>query len=727
MTLDREPVVRTRPNGGATPMLEPPNGGPWQTRMGRDMTRRTLLVLIAAWLALAALAATGTRAVLDRVEAQREQAATTEARATAQALGQALNRVLDAVETLHRLAALRGHQLRLGDVGAQELTERIIREFVRRDSFGVLQLAVIDANGRLAWSTVPGWRPMDLSDREHFRVHARDGYRGTFVSQPLVGRASLRASVQMTRALLSPDGHFDGVAVASVDPGWLSEVMAAFRRNPQDVVAVLRHPGAVLLARVPHDSERIGAPARLPPDVLQTIARSTTDQTFSIVAPAAGTAVLLANHVVVEDRLSAIYALNLTAIRAGLEPLRNAVWIGVALLLVLLLLAGFTVAARLRRVRERERVRIIDETITSLPIAVYRAEIGSGGRWRTIYASPNMSDITGIAGIPRAGAAPEWHSLVEGVHRERLARFAQDLLSGAAAETEYSVRHEGRDARLIADTATVVRREADGIVEVSGYITDVTAIRLLQRQAADNARLATLGELATGIAHEMNQPLTAALLAAENAEIDLANNRPAAVERRLHRITSAIDRTKAITDHLRRIARGDAPEPPTPVAIDAAVTGSLLLIGGALSHEGITVDKVLPSDLPPVLAQPIQLEQVLVNLLLNARDAFVQFEPDERRITIAAEGAGEWTVINVTDNAGSPSEQVVSRVFEPFFTTKPPGKGTGLGLPISRRLVEAMGGTLDASAGSDGMTFAVRLRSHAGTQQAMVGSGPDGP
>ncbi|MEO5374251.1 MAG: PAS-domain containing protein [Alphaproteobacteria bacterium] len=257
------------------------------------------------------------------------------------------------------------------------------------------------------------------------------------------------------------------------------------------------------------------------------------------------------------------------------------------------------------------------------------------------------------------------------------------------------------------------RRTSDGgTVSVS---TDITRLKLMQSQLVQTSKLATLGEMATGIAHEINQPLTVMRMAAEKALKFIERDSPDRLDRvadKLTRVMSQIDRARSITDHMRTFGRKGS-DRPERMTLKSVADSALALIGEQLTNHGIDVS--LMADRPAlVLGNQIQLEQVVVNLLANARDAIEGRSAREgreapRTIAVRVGTEGEHAIIDIEDSGGGIDARVIDRIFDPFFTTKEAGKGTGLGLSISYGIVTSMGGTLRAENRGQGARFTVSL------------------
>jgi C4-dicarboxylate-specific signal transduction histidine kinase len=243
-------------------------------------------------------------------------------------------------------------------------------------------------------------------------------------------------------------------------------------------------------------------------------------------------------------------------------------------------------------------------------------------------------------------------------------------------------------------------------------VMDVTAERAAEARAAAAGRLTSLGEMAAGLAHELKQPLTAIALAAANARRAAERGDTAAALVRLGRIADQAARGGVLIDHLRRFARGgESADADATADVPAAVEGALTLMGGALREASIDLALHLAPGLPPVRGDGMALEQVLLNLLANARDALASSRggPGGRIGITACQAVEGQVVMEVTDDAGGIPSSVMARLFQPFVTTKGPDRGTGLGLSICHGLVTSMGGTIEAENGAAGAIFRITL------------------
>jgi len=226
----------------------------------------------------------------------------------------------------------------------------------------------------------------------------------------------------------------------------------------------------------------------------------------------------------------------------------------------------------------------------------------------------------------------------------------------------------------------------------------------LQDELIQANKLATLGQIAAGVAHEINQPIAAIRTHADTASVYLDRQDAEAANRSLTRIGELTQRVGAITDELRAFSRKTR-SGAVPVSVEAAIDGALLLVGARLRERGVTLNRGrVPAGLE-VRAERNRLEQVVLNLLQNAIEALEGVPAPVIDIAVTVKG-GKVTV-RVSDNGPGVSAEVIDRLFTPFTTDK--RDGMGLGLVISRDIVAGFGGELIHAPSTEGAVFKIVL------------------
>ena len=280
--------------------------------------------------------------------------------------------------------------------------------------------------------------------------------------------------------------------------------------------------------------------------------------------------------------------------------------------------------------------------------------------------------------------------------RRRIQQIAES--GGPLVPREYPAKR--RDGTMITAEITSTIIEFDGAPAVLAYARDVTERTRLRSQIAHADRLASLGMMAAGVAHEINNPLTFVGLAAEM----LSRRVPEPEAALVRDVRSGIDRIAAIVRDLKFFGRNEE-EPQGAVDLAVAIASAERLVAHEIRARAQLENEL--GDLPAVIGVARRIEQVFVNLLLNASFA-VENKPDGH-IAISAETTSDRVIVSVRDNGVGIEPDKIDKIFEPFFTTRA-GSGTGLGLSICRDILVRAGGDLSAkSTPGAGTTMTVTL------------------
>jgi PAS domain S-box-containing protein len=329
-----------------------------------------------------------------------------------------------------------------------------------------------------------------------------------------------------------------------------------------------------------------------------------------------------------------------------------------------------------------------------------------------LFLNPRAS---AMLGLPHRDAG-NGRLIMEFLHpedRERAATRIRRLLEEGALEDRAEYR--SIDARGEEHTVEIssIPIEFGGGPAVLAFARDVTERRRLQNKLLEADRLAALGVLSAGVAHEINNPLAYVLLNLEylKRELPRAAGDPARVAELMVRVQDAChgaDRVASIVRDLRTFARGDE-STRRPVDVQAALEGAINIAYPEIRQRA-QLERIYAA-VPLVDGNAGRLEQVFLNLLLNAVQAFPKDRASgENQIRITLRSTPEQVVIEVSDNGPGILPEHLGRIFDPFFTTKPVGVGTGLGLPICRGIVQTHGGEIEVETKpGGGACFRVRL------------------
>jgi C4-dicarboxylate-specific signal transduction histidine kinase len=219
------------------------------------------------------------------------------------------------------------------------------------------------------------------------------------------------------------------------------------------------------------------------------------------------------------------------------------------------------------------------------------------------------------------------------------------------------------------------------------------ALQQAQAELAHLSRVTTMGELVASIAHEVNQPL-AAIVTNGNAGLRWLAQRPpnlTEVQNTLTRIVQDGSRAGEVIGRIRVLLKKNVPQ-MVSLDVNELIRGVLLLVDGELRRSGVVVRTDLVPGIPSVLADRVQLQQVILNLVMNGIDAMTKVADRRRELRIESRADADIVRIQVQDSGIGLSAEQFDRIFQPFFSTK--ANGLGMGLPISRSIIEAHGGSL---------------------------------
>ena len=393
-------------------------------------------------------------------------------------------------------------------------------------------------------------------------------------------------------------------------------------------------------------------------------------------------------------------------------------WLTAALTLVML--GGF-IATGLSRILSYQREllaslekeasytqALIQSTVTGLIVFDDKLQLES---WNQ-HATPLLKSATG-----RKKMAGFTHLLLPMIGDVDLDSHLEQALKGIdSGNLEIGLRTP--DSKIHYYVMSISPR-VDKNENVTGVICvsqEVTQLKQSQQTLIYNAKLATLGEMTTSIAHEINQPLTALRLQINNL---LRSTKQAGnsgvitdtgkLQKTLEKMDLQIERAAHITNHMRIVGRAhdDLNE---RFSIGECIGNTTLLLAEELQRLDIELAMNICAQRLEASGDTAQLGQALLQILQNAKDAVLEdTTPSPKKITIQLDSADQKAVIEISDNGVGISEDIRDQIFEPFFTTKEVGKGTGLGLSTSHSIIRSMGGTISVSAQPKGARFTITL------------------
>jgi len=608
-------------------------------------------------------------------------------------------------------------------------------------------LLVVDGNGQVTADSRPddGAVGLDVSDREYFQAHAAGESTDVHLSRPITSRVDGRPALPVSLAVRGDDGRLLAVVVAGVEPEYFRGLFRTLSSETRLDAALFRTDGS-RLAVLSHKSDMHVRPAPGVDLFPQVVAHSESPVSHLDRGLADGPAIVSHRRL---DCCPAIVVCSLPRAEA-LSEFWPGLWrcLLVLAIVALVLLVGGRVQTRQarqlasqaealsvtgaeleqanRRLAERVREQRLTEAALRDSEKLFREAVDNYPAAFFIYDANRRIRFVNSRGMAVTGLHEEdmLGHRDEEIHPPDVAGQYVPLLERAMANR--SVETERIPLSLVTGKYTfdfmfVPLCDGDGhIREVLGIAHDVTEREQAEeaRRTAENElekqrlmrihsdRLRSLGQMAAGIAHELNQPLVGVRGMAEHHLIALQRGwdlPPDKLEYRLRTIIEQADRMTHIIRHVRMFAREAGKPEVSRVDINAVVLSANDMLGAQFASRAIDLELQLGEDLPVVLANPFSLEEVLINLLVNARDAVEsrreQSADAAARVSVRTEHGPEKpmerVILTVIDSGVGMSADELDRAFDPFYTTKQPDKGTGLGLSICRSIVEQFGGTID--------------------------------
>ncbi|MGD9172646.1 MAG: PAS domain S-box protein [Desulfobacterales bacterium] len=280
------------------------------------------------------------------------------------------------------------------------------------------------------------------------------------------------------------------------------------------------------------------------------------------------------------------------------------------------------------------------------------------------------------------------------------------------------VKHLNKQGKILFVNIRISPAEYPGKKVLLVTISDITQRLETEQQLIQASKMATLGEMATGVAHELNQPLSV-IKTASSFSIKKMNKKESisgdTLFNLLFKIDSNVDRATKIINHMRQFARKSDLD-FEKVQVNDVMKSAFEIFSQQLILRGIKVVWDLERDLPKINADPSRLEQVFINILINARDAIEErwgleeSEKADKKIVLKTKRKGDKIISEVCDTGMGIPDAIRDKIFEPFFTTKEVGKGTGLGLSISYGIIKDCGGSIQVNSNTpEGACFIIQF------------------
>lgn len=674
----------------------------------KSTDQRTLRIYWLASVLVFAIAAIGAGTMIHRDYNRRMNISAQQAMSLAQTLAEHTTQVFTKLDVLSWAL--------IEDLSDRIVDEKLLSEVMKRRASAepaVLGIAIVDKNGRVVASGIDKYPiASDFAGTTEYLNLSKIDAKQVYISKPYLWNSGFPAALSSwtmnySRRINDRDGKFDGYVLILINEAYLYGFYRRLDVKSDLVVGLVGTDGIV---RASNDTASVG---RSIPRFMEDYVHA--DNGIQIDATDAdGTRRVFANYESAAAPLVAYVGVPANAVYKAWVA-SSAIIVGALLtLLTALVVLGVVLskyvknrnalmtvvleAADLRRERE------FLETIVNTG-AVLMAVTDANGR--VVVANQALRALFPVLEEP--SSASDFISHILGQPFEKV------IHSLPWQSINNIVLEDGRKRGLSWAVSPI--RNADGTIKnLVAVGLDITERREAELAIYQSGKLITLGEVATGIAHEINQPLATLSMVIFNLQTREAEDtldRPT-IREGLALAASQVDRAASIVRHMRVYGhRSDAAlQSLDPVN---AIEGVLTMVGAQIKNQGIEIRHQYRRGEFLVTAELVLLEQIILNLILNARDAILgkyngeRVAPGEFIEMLVASYSEKKVAIKVIDSGPGIPPSIVDRVFEPFYTTKPVGQGTGLGLSLSYGMAREMGGELKVLNGETGAEFQLIL------------------
>ncbi len=354
---------------------------------------------------------------------------------------------------------------------------------------------------------------------------------------------------------------------------------------------------------------------------------------------------------------------------------------------------------------------LIDQIVTRTRTDAFAAVSGTK---KTLSCARWLLVFMGLLSLTTAASVLWFY--VRGNIVARLNTLGQSMQAIAEGDLEHEIpRVEDDEIGKMTLALKVFRGTAQAMEDANVQLrAEVRERKKIQDELVQAGKLAALGQFSTGIAHELNQPLSAIRHYIHNARLLLQRGDMKTHQDNLNKVSELTERMAKMINHLKTFARwptGKLKPVDLPITVDRAL--SLLVV--RIEKERVQIEKCYRNEGQKVYAEEVRLEQVLINIIGNAIDAVAEMPDDHRQILIEITAQEQNLIIGIIDRGPGIDPARIESIFDPFYTTKDVGKGLGLGLSISYNIIKDFGGHIEASPEPEGGTrFSITLRNAQG-------------
>ncbi len=532
----------------------------------------------------------------------------------------------------------------------------------------------------------------NIIDREFFKIHQQTDTQKLLISSPVLGRVSGRWTITLTRRINKADGSFGGIAAISIEPRYLTQLFATTSLGSSDVMSLVLDNG-ITLARRRGDSISFGEDISSAP--LMAEAKLRPNGTFMGPGGIDGQLRVFAYRTMRDyPVITTVGTLEADAFAAVRQRRRGyyAVAVGLTLLIIAGCFGGIQLLARNERANHtlREQASLLDKAQDAIIVTNIDR--------RLTYWNKSAERLYGWTAEEVLGKVVT-DVFYPGADAREVTQAYEEVMARGEWTGELQPNTKAGRRVVIESRWTLVKDSSGRDRSILSINTDVTDRRQLEQQFYRAQRLDSIGTLAGGIAHDLNNILAPIMLGMGMLRDRMTDDESREI---LETISTSAGRGAEMVSQVLSFARGQ--EGKRSEIAPAALISDVVRIARDTLPKNIEIITEVAADLPPVLVDPTQCHQVLLNLCVNARDAMLNggtLRLSAGAVTVSAHrdvpgdlADGIYIVIHVEDSGDGIPAHLLDKIFDPFFTTKDPGKGTGLGLSTSLTIVRSHGGLM---------------------------------
>ena len=578
----------------------------------------------------------------------------------------------------------------------------------------IVQLSVIDSKGQDIASMVPPSDSGNVSDRAYFQVHLKSDKNDLFIGKPTVGRMTGKLSMHMSRRMNNPDGSFKGIVSAALMVDYFVQYYRQMELGEGKLIALNGMDG-IMRARL--ENEKVQSGLDISESELFKLVKQKASDSALVMLSSNQQPYFVSYRTLHDYPLYVVVGVQKDNALASYHN-RRFLYIVLALLAsISIIVAGYIILRhRKKEARILEELQYSNEKFAKAyytsPDSVNINRLSDGLYIEVNQGFEKMSGYSRDEALGKTSA--DLNIWVNKEDRINLVNMLKEY--GEAHNLEAECRAKSGEIRACLVSAAVI--ELKGELCILSVIRDISERKKMEKEMRAMERLSSLGTLAAGVAHEINQPLQALKVTADGALYWLDKGKPIETEQakeNFSRISRSADRISSIVKRLRDFVHRSQSTDMAEVNLNDVKKGAAELLEARLKSHSITLRERLSSEPVVLWGNSGRLEEIYINLVVNAMHALDTVDKPNKEIVITTECSMEKVVLEIFNNGPPIPQDIIEKIYDPFFSTKTTnGENMGLGLSIVQSIVTEHGGHIAAINHEEGVGFRMEFPRYKG-------------